>query len=431
MPEHKAPSGSREGALSVTEAMKLAKRALEGVRALVVGEVSEFTDRVGYKGVYFTLGDGESVMPCLVWRDVYDECGVQLACGALVEVSGYFTAYSPKGRMQFQVRTLSAAGEGVLRVKVAALARKLEAEGLMRPERKRPLPAFPARVAVVTSPQGKAIHDIIRTLHRRFPSTEVMVAGVMVEGIGAERSILHGVRVAEEAAPDVIILARGGGAYEDLMPFNSEMVARAVVECSVPVVTGIGHEPDTTIADMVADVRASTPTAAAEAAVPSADEVRGQLGHLVRRLARGLSHAAHRAEGRVRLLAHRPVLSDSSAMLARYSQALDSAAGDLTRALLARVSRATEDVDRLAPLLERAGQRAIDRLDERVKLVSARLGDLSPLGVLARGYAVCLRSSTGEVIHRSADVEPGDDVSVRLGEGALGCIVRTTEVEVT
>ncbi|HEY5276575.1 MAG TPA: exodeoxyribonuclease VII large subunit, partial [Coriobacteriia bacterium] len=255
-------------AFTVTEAMTLAKRTLEAVPLRVMGEVSELTDRSGYKAIYFTLTDGSSVMPCLMWRDAFELAGVQVREGMLVEVSGALTVYPPKGRMQFQVRSLQAAGEGALRMQVAALARRLEAEGLMRPERRRSLPEHPDRIALVTSPRGKAVHDVIRTLRRRYPIAELLIAGVTVEGAGAADAIVQGLHAAGASGADVVILARGGGSYEDLMPFNDETVVRAIAECPVPVVTGIGHEPDTSLADMVADLRASTPTAAAEAVAP-------------------------------------------------------------------------------------------------------------------------------------------------------------------
>ena len=307
-------------ALSVTEAMTLAKRTLESVPLRVVGEVSEFTDKAGYKAIYFTIGDGSSVMPCLIWRDVYVASGLVLRCGMLVEVRGALTVYPPKGRMQFQVRSIQAAGEGALRMKVAQVARQLEAEGLMRVERKRPLPEFPDRIALVTSPRGKAVHDVIRTLRRRYPVAELLIAGVAVEGGNAVASIVEGLRAAEEAGADVVILARGGGSYEDLMPFNEEPVARAVAACPVPVVTGIGHEPDISIADMVADLRASTPTAAAEAVAPSCDEVTGRLEALQRLLGRGLLHAARDAERRVAVLRSHAVFRDPKALTAIAAQ---------------------------------------------------------------------------------------------------------------
>lgn len=417
-------------ALSVTEAMAWARRTLESAPLRVIGEISEATDRSGYKAVYFTLSDGSSVMSCLMWRDVFTASGVALREGMLVEVTGSLTVYAPKGRMQFQVRTLQAAGEGALRMQVAALARRLEAEGLMRPERRRPLPVFPDRIALVTSPRGKAVHDVIRTLRRRYPVAELLVAGVAVEGADAVASIVSGLWAAGASGADVVILARGGGSYEDLMPFNDEAVARAVVACPVPVVTGIGHEPDTSIADMVADLRASTPTAAAEAVAPSGEEVAVRLTSLRRLLARALSGSVRAAERRVAVLRSHAVFRDPKALTSQFAQRLDGAASGLPRALPGRIER---DRVRLAAAGERLGGeagRSVERAGARLGLAASRLGDLSPLGILARGYAVCY-SEKGAVVRSSDALDPGDRVTVRLHRGAAGCLVETVSNEGT
>ena len=178
-----------ERALTVGEAVGRAKSALETVSIRVIGEVTDFK---AYKAVYFTLGDGNACMDCIMWPDAYGASGVRLECGMQVEVTGQFTVYPVKGRMQFSVRRLEAAGEGVLRMQVAALARRLEAEGLMRQDRKRPLPRFPSRIALVTSPRGKAVWDVIRTLRRRYPVAELLIAGVPVEGADAPARLVEG-----------------------------------------------------------------------------------------------------------------------------------------------------------------------------------------------------------------------------------------------
>lgn len=440
-----------ERALSVTEAMVMARGALEGLAMLrVIGEVSELTDKPGYKAVYFTLGDGNAVMSCLLWRDAYSASGVQLRAGMLVEVTGSLTVYPPKGRLQFQVRALAPAGEGVLRMQVAALARKLEAEGLMRPERKRALPAHPERIGLVTSPRGKAVHDVIRTLRRRYPGAELLVAGVAVEGADAGASICAGIAVAAEAGVDVLIVARGGGSYEDLMPFNTEQVARAIAACPVPVVTGIGHEPDTTIADMVADVRASTPTAAAETVACAFAELEQHLGHLARRLGRGLQHALQDASHRIERLRDRGVFRDPAALLGVRAQQLDSAAEALARALPlrmerdgARISGAAAGLARVgvrvgmrehealrgrAAALARLGPAMLARAEERLGLEAARLADLSPVAILGRGYAVCYDAG-GRIVRSADELSPGDAVRVRLGAGSAGCTVDSVEAE--
>jgi exodeoxyribonuclease VII large subunit len=416
-------------ALSVTEAMTLAKRTLEGLPVRVIGEVSEFTDRSGYKAVYFTLADGSSAMSCLIWRDAFIASGVTMRDGLLVEVSGSLTVYAPKGRMQFQVRSLQAAGEGVLRIQVAALARRLEAEGLMRPERRRRIPEFPERIALVTSPRGKAVHDVIRTLRRRYPLAELLIAGVAVEGTGAVASIVEGMRAAGKSGADVVILARGGGSYEDLMPFNDESVVRAVVACPVPVVSGIGHEPDTSLVDMVADLRASTPTAAAEAVTPSGEQVTARLASAQRLLGRALLHTVRRDGRRVAVARAHPVFRDAAAVTAVAAQRLDSVAAGLSKALPGALAR---DRARLGVAAQRIGPaelRMLERSTVAFRHAVERLEDLSPLGILARGYAVCYAADGSAVIRSARQLAPGDEVLVRLHEGSAGCVVSIVNEE--
>jgi exodeoxyribonuclease VII large subunit len=412
-------------ALTVSEAVHLAKRALEGLALRVIGEVSEATDRAGYKAIYFTVSDGSSVLPCLIWRDAFEASGVQLRCGMLVELSGSFTVYPAKGRMQFQVRSLAAAGEGLLRMQVAALARTLEIEGLMRADRKRPLPEYPERIALVTSPRGKAVHDVIRTLHRRYPIAELLIAGVAVEGADAAARIVEGLAAAGASGAEVVVLARGGGSYEDLMPFNDERVARAVAACPVPVVTGIGHEPDTTIADMVADLRASTPTAAAEAVGPAVDEVAARFGSVGALLVRGLRHGVSRSRTRLAALEARPVLADPRGALLLSAQRLDLARAGLWRVLPARVARDRDRVAAVRGALPRAMTFAVSRHRERAGIAAARLEDLSPLGILGRGYAVCYDASGRRVVRSVGEIASGDSVRVRLHDGSAGCLVES------
>ncbi|MEI7814530.1 MAG: exodeoxyribonuclease VII large subunit [Coriobacteriia bacterium] len=414
---------AEERSLTVTEAMGAAKRALEGVRVRVLGEVSEFNDKPGYKAAYFTVSDGGAAMPCLMWRDIYEASGIELRCGMLVELSGGFSAYVPKGRMQFQVRTLAPAGEGSLRLQVAALARKLEAEGLMRPERKRALPAFPQRIALVTSPRGKAVHDVIRTLRRRYPLAELLIAGIAVEGDHAPAAIVEGLEAASTCGADVILLVRGGGSYEDLMPFNAEQVARAVAACPVPVVTGIGHEPDTSIADMVADLRASTPTAAAEAVSPSYEQLTLTLARERRALGAALQNRVKSAAQQVSRLAERPVLRDPHAVLGPVAQAIDMAGMRLARAIPERLARDGQRVEFARDRLLRAGPALLDHARTSMAVGAARLGDLSPLGILSRGYAVCFAADGTTIVKSVQNVKSGDVVRVRVRDGHIGASV--------
>ena len=418
---------SEERALTVTEAMNSARLALEKLTVSVIGEVSEFNDKPGYKAAYFTVCDEGASMPCMMWRDAYNATGVQLQQGALVEMTGQFTAYIPKGRMQFRVKRLALAGEGALRMKVAQLARKLESEGLMRTERKRSLIGYPERIAVVTSPRGKAIHDVIRTLGRRYPMAELLVAGVPVEGAGAPRALVEGIEAAVAAEPDVILLVRGGGSYEDLMPFNAEEVARAVVASPVPIVTGIGHEPDTSIADMVSDVRASTPTAAAEAAAPSMDEISQRIDKTSRLLGNALSRKVQDLDHRFRLLGSHPVFVDPDALLAATAQTLDTNAQALQRAIPERIRRDEERLGSLLGRFEMVARRAGDRDSKRLEQAKAQLEALSPMAVLGRGYSVCFGPDGRSVIKSTEQVGSGDLVSVHVADGNIGCVVETIE----
>lgn len=418
---------TEQRALSVSEAMGAARRALETVIVRVIGEVSEFNDKPGYKAAYFTVCDEGASMPCMMWRDVYLASGVDLRCGMLVELSGQFSAYAPKGRMQFQVRSLSLAGEGVLRMQVAALARRLEAEGMMAPARKRPIPRFPRRIALVTSPRGKAVHDVIRTLRRRYPLAELLIAGVGVEGAGAPGEIVTGLAAAAAAHPDVVLLVRGGGSYEDLMPFNDERVARAIIACPVPVVTGIGHEPDTSICDMVADMRASTPTAAAEAVAPSVDELARALDRTRVALGRALLHRTQAARQRVRVLSGLPIFRDPISVLGPAWQALDTASIGLRRAIPGRLERDAARIEFARDRLMHAGPAVTSAAAKQLAVGAARLDALSPLSVLGRGYAVCFGPDGRAVVTSPEQVAAGDHVSVRVAAGTIGCIVESTQ----
>ena len=405
-------------ALTVSQLMALVRRALEPVDVVVVGEVSELTDRAGYKAVYFTLADDSAVVSCLIWRDAYERSDCALRCGMLVSASGAMTVYPPKGRMQFQVRRLAPAGQGLLRVQVAALARRLEGEGLMLPERKRTPPRFPQRIGVVTSPRGKAVHDVLRTLKRRFPAAEVVVAGVTVEGAEAVDEIVGGLSALSHAGVDVVIVARGGGSYEDLMPFNTEEVVRAIAGMAVPVVTGIGHEPDTTIADMVADVRASTPTGAAEAVAPADGEVLARLAAEERALGRAFAHVVLGLEHRLRVAARSPVLADVRGWLAVRGQSIDLAADGLARSGRRLTPGWSARLDTARRALAARSEVLTAGSATRLSSVAAALDALSPTAVLARGYALVYRED-GHIARAASDLAIGERLTSRLADGTV------------
>jgi exodeoxyribonuclease VII large subunit len=405
--------------LSVSQALNLAKASLSKVSATIVGEVSELSDKPGYKAVYFTLTDESSALSCLMWRNSFSAAGIEIKQGMLVEVSGVFTVYAAKGRMNFDVRTLKAAGEGDLRLKVAQLAKKLEAEGLMAQARKRALPTFPGAVAIVTSPRGKAIHDVLRTLRRRFPLVEVMICGVPVEGATAVASLIEGLEVAQSSKAEAILLVRGGGSYEDLMPFNDERLARAIAASTIPVVTGIGHEPDNSIADMVADVRASTPTAAAERIVPHADELNEALRRLQGVMTRLLNGKLDQAQNRFERLRDRPIFTDANQLFTPYELQLEGASARLYQALPQRLAgeRAITETARIK--LSAVGARLLTPYANAMGISAARLESLSPLKVLSRGYSIVF-DDADHVIDSIDKVDLHQHINIRFADGVIG-----------
>lgn len=456
-------------ACTVTQAMSLAKRGLEQIRLTVVGEICELSQRSGYKAVYFTIRDDDSVMPCIIWKNVYEASGVTLENGSLVEVTGSFSCYAARGSLQFTVRKLAIAGEGNLRVRVAQLAKKLEAEGLMSTSRKRRIPALPKRIAVITSPSGKAIRDVMRTLRRRYPLGELMVFGVTVEGENAARYMCEALQAAQEVspAPDVILLVRGGGAYETMMPYNDESLARAVAACSIPVVTGIGHEPDNFIADMVADLRCSTPTAAAEKISLSVDELAAKVDNATHALDNAFDQRMEGLRHRLARLSDRPVFTDPCYLLGDYALKLDTIQDRLSRALPnaqkdnqmqlealeQRLKRAFPDafahqtiqlmqtqerldravtaslastahrLEQTASSLGHVGNTLTQHHSKQLALAAAQLDALSPLKTLARGYSISYAQDGKTIVKSVKDVVAGDKIVVRVKDGSMSCNV--------
>ena len=436
------PSGEAAAPLSVTQAVACAKARVSAMPALVVtGEVTGFRGPSSGKGhCYFMVKDDSSAMNVIVWAGVYASSGIELRDGMQLQMVGRFEVYAARGSLSFVAKRIFVSGEGQLRQQVAALARKLEAEGLMDASRKRRIPRFCTRVCVVTSLSGSVIDDVKRTLRRRNPLVELQVVGCKVQGEDAPPTIVRALGAAAAARPDCILLVRGGGSFEDLMTFNDERLARAVASCPVPVVTGIGHEPDTCICDMVADRRTSTPTAAAESVAPAIDEIGAAIEDRRVRLARSMgsmlalerqgvereaelarrSVSALLAAERVRLdsLARHRCLTDPSSIVDDRVAALMQSEQRLVDAIPRLLARRGRALDELAERMGASADRIVRPHEATVGRLAATLDALSPLKVLGRGYAIA-RTGEGHVVTDASALKDGDEVRVLVGRGSF------------
>jgi exodeoxyribonuclease VII large subunit len=366
-------------------------------RLWVSGEVSNL--RVPASGhAYFTLKDDAGQLRAVLFRGAARRLAFDPEDGLEVLAYGELTVYEPRGDLQLIVQQLEPRGRGALQLAFEQLRRRLEGEGLFDAERKQELPAWPRVVGVVTSSGAAALRDVVHVVERRFPAQPLLLASSRVQGAGAEDELAAALE-ALDAQPDVevILLVRGGGSLEDLQPFNTERLARAIAACATPVVSGVGHEVDVTIADLAADLRAATPSAAAAAALPDRERVAIRLDRDARRLVAAGRRAIERLRDRadagaesLRLQAPRERLAARRGQLLATGRAL----GREIQALLAA---------RVAGMAAAAG----------------RLETLSPLGVVARGYAIVQRADDGAIVRRAAEVAVGDGLRVRLAEGEL------------
>lgn len=396
--------------------------------------------------LYFSLKDDRSQLPAVMFRSSTRHLRFRPTDGTSVLVWGHITVYEPHGKYQIRVERMEPRGKGALQLAFEQLKEKLAKEGLFDDERKKPLPLLPQRLGIVTSPSGAAIRDLCRVLHRRFPNLDVLLYPAQVQGNLAAADIAKGVQVLNRLGGfDVIIVARGGGSLEDLWPFNEESVARAIAASAVPVVSAVGHEVDFTIADFVADVRAPTPSAAAEMVVQRKEDVSERVATLSGRLDKALRFALQNLAGQLQRVADHRVFAavqhavemrgqriDEITMRARsvlerrlgaQSKRLD----ETTRRLEAqrmdqKVAKASTILTGLRGRLDAAELSARTRAERRLSKVAAKLEALSPLSVLGRGYSLTW-TAQGKLLRRAADVSAGDAVQVELHEGRLDCRV--------
>jgi len=397
-------------ALTVSQLTHTIKRLLETQvgRVRVEGEISNWmVARSGH--AYFSLKDASAQIGCVMWASSLARLKFKPADGAKVEVAGDISVYEPRGQYQIIVATMREAGLGDLWLKFLELKARLEKEGLFDEARKKPLPFLPRRVGIVTSPTGAAIRDVLNVLGRRFAGLQVYIWPTLVQGADAARQIAHGIqRLNEVGGIDVIIVCRGGGSIEDLWAFNEEIVARAIFASKVPVISGVGHETDFTIADFVADVRAPTPSAAAEMVVRSRRELAEKIEGFHIRLRRALLGRIERERLRLR------------ALLASYGM----------RQPIDRVRQTRQRLDEIALRMDRAVKNRLRDASQWILRLTEKLEALSPMAVLERGYSIVTRQRDAGIVTSPAHVERQEKINIQTAGGLIPAMTQKPVVAV-
>ncbi|MDY0301737.1 MAG: exodeoxyribonuclease VII large subunit [Trichlorobacter sp.] len=398
--------------------------------------------------LYFTLKDSGAMIRCVMFRSSVKALRFQLKDGMSLVVRGRLSLYDQRGEYQIICDYVEPLGTGALQLAFMQLKEKLASEGLFDHEKKQPLPLFPQKVGIITSASGAAIHDILNVLKRRFAALELLLLPVKVQGEGAAAEIATAITdFNTHKMADVLIVGRGGGSLEDLWAFNEELVAKAIFKSRIPVISAVGHETDWTIADFVADLRAPTPSAAAELVCSSSEELSRHIEELASRLQRATDYRLQRL--REQLHGFKRALQDPVILLGHLGQRLDDLNQRLENGVKNRLLRAAEQAGRQEQLLySHHPTVAVNRLRQQVQLLSeraehqlnsyldnqkmksaektARLDNLSPLKTLARGYAVAQRLDDGQVIRNAKQLSVGDMLKLHLHKGEVSCEVKTT-----
>lgn len=394
--------------ISVGQLNRYVKELLEKDTRLasvyISGEISNFTNHYKSGHLYMSLKDDGAVVRAVMFKGYASKLVFKPEDGMKVIVRARASLYDKDGSFQLYIETMEPAGMGALQVAYEQLKAKLKAEGLFDPSRKKPIPAFPHRVGVITSPTGAAVRDMFNVLGRRFPMAEIVFHPVLVQGDGAKAQIVDALRRFNAIhAADVILLGRGGGSIEELWAFNEEEVARAVAASDIPVISAVGHETDFTICDFVADLRAPTPSAAAELAVPDGNQLRIRLIQLYRLLKQDVRNTVDQQEKRLSLLCAKRCLATPLYYVEEQGMRLDY----LTRRFVS------------------AQQQYLHSGAQRLTAAAAKLDALSPLRVLSRGYAIA--STKSGVIKSVSDIPPGGTFTLRVSDGEIPCAVRQEE----
>ena len=389
-----------ETVLSVSELTACIKELLESrfTSVWVSGEIGDLS-RPQSGHCYLVLKDAESQIAAVIWRSTAGRLKFDLHDGLEVVCRGRIEVYGPRGKYQLVIDQIEPRGMGALELALRQLRERLAREGLFDVRHKRPLPRFVRQIAVVTSPSGAALRDFLEVLRRRWRGADVLVIPVRVQGEGAAEEIAAAIRLANrlQRPIDCLAVVRGGGSLEDLWAFNEEVVVRAIRQSRIPVVSGVGHEIDVTLADLAADVRALTPSEAAERIVPSAEDMAARLAQLRQRMVAALRNRLMASRRRVEMLAGRPIF----------------------RWPLARVQQWARRVDEWEIRAHRAMRSRLERAHARVEALAGRLETLSPLAVLSRGYSLTQRESDGRIVREPADAPVGQRIITRLARGQI------------
>jgi len=416
----------------VTEVTRLIKLELENSFPFlwVEGEVSNF-HRHQSGHLYFTLKDETSQLRAVMFRSEARQVIFELKDGLQVVARGRINVYEPRGEYQLLVEVVEPKGKGALQLAFEQLKEKLRAEGLFDPAHKKKLPILPKKVGVVTSPRGAAIVDILRTIERRFARLHILIYPVRVQGEGAAEEIIEGISyLGRYPGLDVIIVGRGGGSIEDLWAFNEEKVARAIYGCPVPIISAVGHEIDFTIADFVADVRASTPSVAAEILIEKEQSFEERIENLEKEIALRMKYFLQEQKQEVMSLTHHRAFQNMKVKLLNLEQKIDELETKAWNTIRALQRRITEDRS-LALLFEEKMRgilkRMLQQLLARWESLSVQLHNLSPLNILKKGYALCWKDGGQNLIRRIDEVKKEEDVIVSFYRGEFSCLVKEVD----
>ncbi len=421
--------GKSDKVYTVSEITRMIRLQLEESFPLVwiEGEIANFTQ--AHSGhLYFTLKDEASALSCVMWRSNAQRVPFELETGLQVICKGQISVYGPRGQYQLLVESVEPKGKGALQLAFEQLKEKLKKEGLFDVSLKKKLPLLPKKVGVVTSPRGAAIIDIIRTLNRRFARLHILIYPVKVQGEGAANEITEGIDyLGSQPDIDVIIVGRGGGSLEDLWSFNEEQVARAIFRCPVPIISAVGHEIDFTIADFVADIRASTPSAAAEMVIEKEQSFLERIENLEKRIVHHLQYSVQERRHEVLSLIHHQAFQNFKVRLLNLIQRVDdleTRSGYVIRGMVQKMAESKSRAVLLQEMLSSSIKRALQDFHSRWERLSVELHNLSPLNILKKGYTLCWNTSLGRLIKKIEEVDRDDEVTVSFYQGEFTAQVR-------